>query len=139
MESPDCVHRSKRPQRGQLQRFVMNTIRVMARPERANLTAHATKATHRKRLRYPAASPVASPTCEHPIPADSARAITSDCIDDYFLHSFSVRFHSSFVIPMAWEARIPNNVCNAHLSGRTTKAQRELNAGVQAKHARRPK
>src|SRR5208337_1224992 len=47
---------------GQLQRFVMNTIRVMAWLERANLTAHATRATHSESPRCQTASCGASPT-----------------------------------------------------------------------------
>src|SRR5208283_3079237 len=50
MALPGYVRRSRRPLRGQLQRLVMNTIRVMARPERAYLTAHATKATPWQKL-----------------------------------------------------------------------------------------
>ena len=46
----NCIYRPKRPFRGQLQRFVMTTIRVMAWPVRAKLTAHATKATPGKSL-----------------------------------------------------------------------------------------
>src|SRR5271157_3062257 len=50
LASRGCIHRSKQHIRGQLQRLVMNTIRVMARPERAHLTAHATKATPWQKL-----------------------------------------------------------------------------------------
>jgi hypothetical protein len=56
----------------------MNTIRMMARPERAYLTAHATKTTPWQTFRYQTASCVASPTCEHPIPANFPYAITYD-------------------------------------------------------------
>ena len=60
---------------GQLQRFVMNTIRVMAWLERANLTAHATRATHSESPRCQTASRCASPTASlqfrrsHPMPS----------------------------------------------------------------------
>ena len=45
MEFPGCIHCSRQALRGQLQRFVMTTIRVMARPQRAKPSAHATRAT----------------------------------------------------------------------------------------------
>jgi hypothetical protein len=77
LELPSRIHRSTRPHRGQLQRQVMNTIRVMARPERADLTAHATKASHCKSLRCQAASRGASPTASiqfrRTLPAPSPR------------------------------------------------------------------
>jgi hypothetical protein len=85
-----CRHNLRR----QLQRFVMNTIRVMACPVRAKLTAPAIKATTGKHLSvlrserqyrlFPADSllhqrfPIQ--TREHPIPADYAHAITWDSI-----------------------------------------------------------
>ena len=62
MELPGCVHRSRRPHRGQLQRFVMTTIRVMAWPVRAKLTAHAEKRLLAKASRYHTASCVATST-----------------------------------------------------------------------------
>ena len=39
------------------------------------------EATHSMSLRYQTASCVESPTCEHPVPADSAHAITYDCME----------------------------------------------------------
>jgi hypothetical protein len=61
----------------------MNTIRVMAWPERAYLTAHAAKTTPGK---IPSVSKLRAfsllqqintiQTCEHPIPANSPHAIT---------------------------------------------------------------
>ena len=56
MELPDCIQRSIRPFRGQLQRFVMTTIRVMACTERASLNALATKATESITFRFSTAS-----------------------------------------------------------------------------------
>ena len=62
MELPDCTCRSGRPPRGQLQRFVMTTIRVMAWPVRAKLTAHGEKRLLAKAFLYQTASCVATST-----------------------------------------------------------------------------
>jgi hypothetical protein len=51
---------SKQPSGGQLQRFVMTTIRVMAWPVRAKLTAHGEKRLLAKASRYHTASCVAT-------------------------------------------------------------------------------
>ena len=58
----DSLHRSTRPLRGQLQRFVMTTIRVMAWPVPAKLTAHGEKRLLAKASRYHTASCVATST-----------------------------------------------------------------------------
>jgi hypothetical protein len=68
---------------GQLQRFVMITIRVMAWRERPTSSHVQSERLLRKGLQSRAASQQllpqleTIPTCEHPIPADPTRAITS--------------------------------------------------------------
>jgi len=121
-----------------LHQHVTTSIHVMAWPERAYLTAHAEKPTHSNSLRYQTASGVVSSTCERPIPAGSAHAIIYEGIEATLFIPLCT-FPLPFVIPMAWEVTVPNNVCNAHLSGGTTKVQRELNEGVDVRHARRPR
>jgi len=118
----------------QLHQHVSTAIHVMSWPERAYLTAHAAKATHSKSLRYQTASGVVSSTREHPIPADSTHAIIYNRIEATLSIPLCT-FPLHFVIPVAWEARILNNMCNAHLSSGTTKVQRELNEEVDVKHA----
>src|SRR5271157_3693851 len=76
LASRGCIHRSKQHIRGQLQRLVMNTIRVMARPERAHLTARATKATPWQKPSLSDCEPWRVSNCEHPIPANFPHAIT---------------------------------------------------------------
>ena len=58
----DCANPSRRPLRGQLQRFVMTTIRVMAWPVRAKLTAHGEERLLAKASLYQNASCVATST-----------------------------------------------------------------------------
>jgi hypothetical protein len=67
MKLPDCIRRFRRPLRGQLQRFVMITIRVMAWRERAYFCAHAIRATPEKRFAVSSSEPTdTSATRYHP-------------------------------------------------------------------------
>jgi hypothetical protein len=70
----------------------MNTIRVMARPERTNPTAHATKATHCKCLRYQTASRGASPTASFQFRRALPAPSHTNRIADYLLYFFYVCF-----------------------------------------------
>ena len=58
MALPSCIHRFRRPPRGQLQRQVMITIRVVAWRERAYFSAHAIRATPEKGLAVSSIEPM---------------------------------------------------------------------------------
>ena len=98
-----CIHRSNQHLRGQLQRFVMTTIRVMAWPVRAKLSAHGEKRLLAKAFLYQTASCVAPSTNAH---QPNLRASNSSGLPPrHHVGPQLQQFAMTTILVMAWPVR----------------------------------